>query len=154
MWLWLLWMSKRSVLTPVSWRVWLNSWKAVYCTIQPSCRPARDQIPSGTCRVLLQTGRHNPLTDTVVPLVLCVHVSVSLVQKSGESATASLVCFVHPVQMHQFCPVPPSLLYLVSVIQATSWSWAGLISFTHGEELVCGQTAHYGDDPAALQVTN
>lgn len=46
------------------------------------------------------------------------------------------------------------LLYLVSLIQATSWSWAGLISFTPREEPVCGQTAHYGDDPAPLQVTN
>lgn len=107
-----------------------------------------DQIPSGTCLVPLQTGGHNPLMDTVIPLVLCVCVP--------ENAEASRVCFCHPVQMPWFCPLPLSLylLYLVSLIQATSWSWAGLISFTTREELVCGQTAHYGDDPAALQVTN
>lgn len=53
-----------------------------------------------------------------------------------------------------FC-LPPRPLqepYLVSLIRATSWSRAGLISFTPTEELVCGLTAHYGDVPAALQL--
>ncbi|MEQ2205334.1 hypothetical protein XENOCAPTIV_019385 [Xenoophorus captivus] len=75
--------------------------------------------------------------------------------QSGKNAGATQVQFCHPVQMLRFCP-PPHLcmLCLVSLIQATSWSWAVLISFTPREELVCGQTAHYGEGPAAFQVAN
>lgn len=76
--------------------------------------------------------------------------------QSGRNAGATRAGFRHPFQMLHCCPPLPSLnlLCLVSLIQATSWSWPGLISFTPREELDCGQTAYYGDDPAALQVTN
>lgn len=127
----------------------------MWSAIRPICRPARAPIPSGTCLVLLQTGGLNPLTDTVVPLVLCVHVSVSLVPRERGRRSLTGV-FLTSCPDASVLPSSSSLylLYLVSVIQATSWSRAGLISFTPREELVCGQTAHYGDDPAALQVTN
>lgn len=108
----------------------------------------RDQIPPGTYLVPRHTGEANPLTDTGVSLVLCV---LMYILRRG-SACGVRLC--HPVQMPQSVPLSPSLYLLVSLIQATSWSWAGLISFTPREELVCGQTAHYGDDPAALHVTN
>lgn len=125
--------------------------------------PAKDQIPSGTCLVPFQTG-HNPLMDTVVPLRLGRSASVCCAVQKGRvpkplgcisatlsrcfGLTSSAVCVFVCVCVREI------LFYLVSLIQATSWSRAWLISFTPRDEPVCGQTAHYGDDPQALQVTN
>lgn len=121
----------------------------------PTCRhPASEQIPSGTCLVPLQTGGHNPLMNTVVPLCTlraCVRVPVQNLERDRRKPLGCV-----PVILSRCLGSALVLLCLdlASLIRATSWSWAGLISFTPREELVCGQTAHYGHDPAALQVTN
>ncbi|KAF3846825.1 hypothetical protein F7725_003903 [Dissostichus mawsoni] len=69
-------------------------------------------------------------------------------ETSRESAKASRARFCHPVQMPRFCPLSPSL-YLSGVIDPSHQ--LVLISFTPKEDLVCGQTAHYGGHPEALQ---
>lgn len=115
-----------------------------HLTCLPSCKG------SDPIWVPLQT-RANPLMNSAVPL-LCVACwcwgaqtpanGFERILEPTERVSAYLSrCFG--------APPSPSPLYLPLLIQATSWSWAGLILFTPREALVCGQTACDGHDPAA-----
>lgn len=63
---------------------------------------------SGTCLVPLQTGGHNPLMDTVVPLCTlraCVRAPVQNLERDRRKPLGCVSR--HPVQMPRFCPLHP-----------------------------------------------
>lgn len=89
-----------------------------------------EQIPSGTCLVPLSTGAHNPLIRQVVPLAPWV--LVARPRKHGGPAGFVPAILSRCLDSSSSSNLDRLLVYLRSLIQATSWSGAG-------PDLICCQ---------------